>query len=131
MWKPTRNACLGPVKHDWTSIVWQWAKWKHFLSTRGNVWNSKVVFYNNSTCLLKHGFFKEIYHLLLLFSIILLWWYQKLSSLKLFNKRKVSCKAFASKKQSLLSSLIGSVLTEMVVVSFSMLKKIYPHNLMK
>ena len=53
--KPIRNVCLGTVKHDCASIVWRWTHSKHFLSARGNIFNSKVAFYNKTTCLLRQG----------------------------------------------------------------------------
>ena len=46
---PIRNTCLGIVKHDWKLIVCQTANRKPFLSARGNIWNSKLVFYNKTT----------------------------------------------------------------------------------
>ena len=68
--KLIRNAYLGIVKHDWTSIVCERASRKHFLSARGNIWNSKVMFYNKTTCLLRGRCFNRNLELLLLFSII-------------------------------------------------------------
>ena len=57
--KPEENACLGKVKYDWVSIVWQWANVKYFLSTRCNIWNSRVAFYNETICLLRWGSFNR------------------------------------------------------------------------
>ena len=54
-----RNACLGTVKQNWTLIVWQWVNRKHFLSARGNIWNSNAAFYNKTTCLLREGCFNR------------------------------------------------------------------------
>ena len=62
------------AKHDWTPIVCYWANRKPFLSARGNIWNSKAVFYNKTTCLLRCGCFNRDYELLLLFSIMTPWW---------------------------------------------------------
>ena len=53
------NRSLGTVTHDWTSIIWQWASRKHFLSARGNILNSNVAFYNITTCLLRHRCFNR------------------------------------------------------------------------
>ena len=58
-WKPVRNTYLGTVKHDWIPIVWKWVSRKHFLSARSNIWNFKVVSFNKSTCLLRHGCFNR------------------------------------------------------------------------
>ena len=49
MGKPIRNVYLGIVKRDWTSIAYG----KPFLFARGNIWSSRVVFYNKTTCLLR------------------------------------------------------------------------------
>ena len=57
--KPIRNTYLGTVKHDWTPIVCYWANRKPFLSACGNIWNSKAVFYNKTTWLLKRGCFNR------------------------------------------------------------------------
>ena len=46
---PALRATLDTVKHDWTSIFWQWASWKYFLSPRGNIWHS-IVAYGISPC---------------------------------------------------------------------------------
>ena len=73
MQKAIRNAYLGILKHGWTSIVYQRANRKPFLSGHGNIWNSKVVFYNKTTCLVTADVSTETYELLLLFSIISLW----------------------------------------------------------
>ena len=70
MGKPIRSAYLGTVKHDWTPIVCYWANRKPFLSARGNIWNSKEVFYNKTTSCWGADVSIEIYELLLLFSII-------------------------------------------------------------
>ena len=70
MGKPIRNAYLGTVKHDWTPIVCYWANRKPFLSARGNIWNSKVVFYNKTTCFWGADISIENYELLFLFTII-------------------------------------------------------------
>ena len=51
--KLVRKECLGTVKHDWTSIVWEWTNRKLFLFARGNIWNSKKVIYNKTKCLLR------------------------------------------------------------------------------
>ena len=53
MGKPIRNVCLGTVKYDWKSTVWQWGNRKYFLFVHGNIWNFKVAFYNKTTCLLR------------------------------------------------------------------------------
>ena len=37
MGKPIRNAYLGIVKHDWTSIAYYRANRKHFLSACSNI----------------------------------------------------------------------------------------------
>ena len=73
MQKTIRNAYLGILKHSWTSIVYQRANRKPFLSGHGNIWNSKVVFYNKTTCLVTTDVSTETYELLLLFSIISSW----------------------------------------------------------
>ena len=68
MGKSIKNAYLGIVKHDWTSIVCWRAYRKPFLSARDNIWNFFVVFYNKTTCLLRHRV-----ESILLFSIISPW----------------------------------------------------------
>ena len=73
MEKPRRNLCFDTVKHDWASIVWQWANSKHFLIALGNVWNSKVMFYNKTTCLLRHECFSR--GLLLVTPVMEIWYY--------------------------------------------------------
>ena len=49
-----RNTCLDTMKHDCTSVAWQWTNRKHLLFARGNVCNSKVAFYNKTACFLRH-----------------------------------------------------------------------------
>ena len=50
------------VKHDWTSIFWQWINRKHFLFERSNIWNSKVGSYNKTTCFLRRRcFIKDLF----------------------------------------------------------------------
>ena len=72
--KPVRNTYLGIVKHDWTSVVCWRANRKPFLSARGNIWNSKVAFYNNiPPACWGADVSIEMYELLLLFSIISPW----------------------------------------------------------
>ena len=60
MVKPIRNTYLGTLKHDWVSIVCYWANINVFISASGNNWNSKVVFYNKTICLLWLGCFNRV-----------------------------------------------------------------------
>ena len=51
--KANKNAYLGTAKYHW------WANRKPVLSARGNILNSKVVFYNKTTCLLSRRCFSR------------------------------------------------------------------------
>ena len=59
MGKPIRDVRLGTAKHDWTLIFWLWTNRKHALFARGDVWNSKVAFYNKTTYMLWQWFFNR------------------------------------------------------------------------
>ena len=110
-WKSIRIACLGKVKHDWTSIFSQSTNRKYFLFVRGNIWYSKVAFYNKTTCLLRHRCFNRdlsvvtisyysflvlylhaykkapkflLFTQFFLFQQVRLWWFQKRLLFQLF-----------------------------------------------
>ena len=56
MGKPIRDVRLGTAKHDWTLIVWLWTSRKHALFAQGDIWNSKVAFFNKTTYMLWQWF---------------------------------------------------------------------------
>ena len=60
MGKPIRNVYLVTVKYGWKYAVWQWGNRKHFLFGHSNIWNSKVAFYNKTTCLLRYVCFNRV-----------------------------------------------------------------------
>ena len=64
--KSIRNACFGTVKHDWTSMIGHRLLGSELIGNIFylcvaicNIWNSKLVFYNKTPCMLSCGCFNR------------------------------------------------------------------------
>ena len=101
--KPVKSAYLGIVKHDWTSFVYWRANRRPFLPECGNIWNSKVEFYNKTTGCWGTDVSIETYELLLLFNIISPWCNQAIEDIsKCFSIYRLWVKTHKSVLQQLI-----------------------------